>query len=261
MYNLSVLNIVAVIKFYKDGCSLRQVSKMTGVSRKSIRNILVNSGVEISTRLDQGLLTSKLIQYNSTYFDIIDSHEKAYWAGFMMADGSLFSNKKVVNLTLANKDRYHVVKFASIFNTKLNNLELAARCDVNCAYLYNSLCKLGIKPRKTYFDDLSIFNYINDRYINSFILGFFDGDGSAYVDKRKEFLIVYFHGRKAFLEKIKQILLCNLIINNNKIGPTKSIYRIGWSGQQAMKIMGWLYKDSPVKLERKYNIYKKYLNK
>ena len=45
------------------------------------------------------------------YFDKINTEEKAYWLGFLYADGSISSKEDKIELGLAEKDLHHIEKF------------------------------------------------------------------------------------------------------------------------------------------------------
>jgi intein-encoded DNA endonuclease-like protein len=192
----------------------------------------------------------------STWFDNVDSHLKAYWLGFIFADGSISKNKRQMEIDLAIKDVVHLEKFAEIFGIHVNDDSNRCRCRICNVYLCNRLIEIGILPNKCHLDNMSIFNNVPFEFINSFILGFMDGDGSIYRDKRREnYIIVDFAGRKSILKCIKDILITNLAVNDNKIVPHENIFTMDWSGRQAIKVLEWLYKDSPVRLERKFSRY------
>ena len=52
-----------------------------------------------------------MINYNRNIFNKIDSEEKAYWLGFIVADGYLNINKHMLRIKLGNRDRSHLIKF------------------------------------------------------------------------------------------------------------------------------------------------------
>lgn len=43
-----------------------------------------------------------------TYFENIDTEEKAYWLGFLYADGYVNANEDKIELCLAEKDFHHL---------------------------------------------------------------------------------------------------------------------------------------------------------
>jgi len=252
-YNI-VYNIREAVDLYDSGHSLRAISEIFGVSRKFIRKSIANVR-NIRSAKEQSFLTAQM-RNMSDWFDIIDSHLKAYWLGFVLADGNVASNLRSVEIDLAIKDVEHLNKFAEIFRIDVEKGENRCRCRICNVYLCNILDNIGIHPNKTYLNDASVFDKIPLKFANSFILGFMDGDGSIYLDNRKNnYIILDFTGSESILRNVRDILVSILRVNKNKVSPTKSVFRIQWSGKQAIKILNWLYKDSPVRLERKFNIY------
>ena len=59
-----------------------------------------------------------------TNFENIDNEEKAYWLGFLDADGSVGSKEDKIELGLAEKDLAHIEKFRDFM--KINN----NRCNI-----------------------------------------------------------------------------------------------------------------------------------
>ena len=96
---------------------------------------------------------------------------------------------------------------------------------------------------------------IKEEFFNSYILGYFDGDGSIYQNINGEFGI-NITGTKETLEWINNILN----ISNNleqKKETDKNIYYIRCGGtNKPYNIMKKLYEDCPIYLDRKFEIYK-----
>ncbi|MEK6885149.1 MAG: LAGLIDADG family homing endonuclease [Nanoarchaeota archaeon] len=145
---------------------------------------------------------------NYNFFDVIDSEEKAYWLGFIAADGTVPKvrepNSFCVNIRLANKDFHHLEKFKKNLNsnhivrtrkvTKVGlvngTFDVAEYCVYN-TQLAKSILNYNIRPkgsmRMPNLED-------NTRH---FIRGYFDGDGSfsfgekiqtSFVAESKQFL-------------------------------------------------------------------------
>ena len=53
-------------------------------------------------------MSAKNVLHN---FETIDTEEKAYWLGFLYADGSVSSNEDKIELGLAEQDMHHIEKF------------------------------------------------------------------------------------------------------------------------------------------------------
>lgn len=55
------------------------------------------------------------VNYDVHVFDTIDSEEKAYWLGFLMADGYVRSDSNVIGIELSYVDIDHMKKFKKIY--------------------------------------------------------------------------------------------------------------------------------------------------
>ena len=57
-----------------------------------------------------------MIEVNEKYFDIIDNEEKAYWLGYIYADG-YSAQKSPWFLCIQTIDKNHIEKFSNIIRT------------------------------------------------------------------------------------------------------------------------------------------------
>lgn len=131
--------------------------------------------------------TSRVYTLNETFFNKIDTDEKAYWLGFIAADGCVYEPKdnrqKILSIGLQNTDKDHLIKLANSLSSNKPVSEYTRSSDnrtyVNIQFSSNQLCndleKYGITPRKTYN---IIWPKINEELIPAYIRGYFDGDGS-----------------------------------------------------------------------------------
>lgn len=241
---------------YNNGYSLRYISRLLRIPRKNIRQLITKSSL-IRTAGNQMFLNAFINNKKARWFDKVDSHLKAYWLGFIYADGSLASNKRYIEISLSINDIHHLEKFAKIFGVNVTHDSYRCRCWVCNVYLCYRLISLGVLPNKTYIDSIEIFSNIPQEFINSFILGFMDGDGSVFTGKKhKNYIRMEFCGKEGDLLYIRDLFVNYLYVNSNKVRPSKSVFSVAWSGNQAFKVLDWLYKDSPIKLDRKYEVYK-----
>lgn len=212
--------------------------------------------------------------YNRGFFENIDTEEKSYWLGFILADGNISKNSNRMHITLARKDAKHLTKFCDIFKKILEEFEhegfshggkiktkvlYSSRCSICSRKMWNDLYEKGIYPNKTYIDDVKIFKSIPNNLLNHFIRGFFDGDGSiSRMNKKDKYNVYQFHivGNEKILNLVSDILSKKCGINKIRVFSDTSIHRMYCAGNyQLVAIREWLYKDANVYLERKRDIF------
>lgn len=139
--------------------------------------------------IKQVIMPSKNKKYKCdvTFFNNIDTEEKAYWLGFLMADGYMNKEKNRFGIMLKKDDINHLIKFnkslkstypikTKQYNDKRGFISKSCFIRINSSYMYNKLLKNNIYPKKTGLENIP--NNIPYVLLRHFIRGFFDGDGS-----------------------------------------------------------------------------------
>lgn len=200
---------------------------------------------------------------NDHYFENIDSKEKAYWLGFLYADG--YNNGKEIEFCLKEKDKYAIEFFKEAISSKhkiskksikLNeNIFIAYRISIKSHVMASDLIKWECLPRKS----LCIkFPPISKNLYSHFIRGFFDGDGCIYENKNGKIMASFCSGSKVFLDELSNILkLNNIFVGKIKKDSRYNLYSFTVSLKTISFFLHFLYKDSTRKtrLERKYSFY------
>lgn len=254
---LSKEELNKALQMYEEGKSLREVSEHLGYSRGAITKILKENGVVIRSTKE----TSRMYTHNFRYFNEIDTEEKAYWLGFIYADGFIESKRKhgeqKMGITLSSKDKAHLEKFKSSIGATNPILDYVGSgfgpTSVFSKILLTSqdtvedLKKHGVVEQKTF---KTTFPKIEEELIPHFIRGYFDGDGtiSVYEDSFK----FGFSGSLDFLTSIKSFFS----ESEAKVLQDKNIYcfKIGGT-HKACSMLHTIYKDASIFLDRKYSLY------
>lgn len=215
------------------------------------------------------------------FFQEIDTEDKAYWLGFMYADGYVTKRIKGVSfnveLCLQGDDLSHLYKFKNslksnciprIKKTRCNGKEYKAyRFAISRRKMYEDLVAKGCAERKSLILEFPKYNiFKNNELIRHFIRGYVDGDGtvSSYTDakhpnrKPRKFFGVL--GTKIFLEGILEYFdSMNIDYGKHSIykgtGSKKNIFYISKTNIKAFNIVNFLYSDCNIYLDRKYNKY------
>lgn len=218
-------------------------------------------------------------EYDRDYFKNIDTEEKAYWLGFITADGNIQDNRKTENksnavslrIRLSVKDKIHLELFNKHLKSNKNitypknygvygdNPELCM-LEFNSKQIVDDLKNKGITSNKTTKE--TPYKQINRNFIKDYIRGIFDGDGSIYYNPKnkkgnKEWSIF---SSMEMCEFIKDYLSSELDIKFNKITSDhrcEELLRLRTcSGKNIEKIYNHLYYKDCISLKRKENIIK-----
>lgn len=223
--------------------------------------------------------TEVLKTYDEHVFDSIDTEEKAYWLGFIYADGYISSDplngisRYHFELQLSIKDKDHLKKFADFIgykkelkdkNTHCNTGEYnSSRLIISNKHLWETLNNYGCTPRKSLtleFPDESIFK--DKSLIRHFIRGYFDGDGTLgiYTCNVKEYIygkaMCSVLGTENVLSRICSFLQFPKNISNagSKLHPCKA-FKLSYATKEAFAVSYILYSKSTVYMKRKYEKY------
>ena len=60
--------------------------------------------------------------YNRHVFDTIDTPEKAYWLGFIVADGYLNIDRRMLRIKLGNIDKSHLIKYIEFLGGDIEDM-------------------------------------------------------------------------------------------------------------------------------------------
>lgn len=255
-----------MIELYKNGLSSIQISEIFNGSPSGIAYLIKKQIGELRSNKEN----SRVYTYDINYFQNIDSTEKAYWLGFIYADGYVKKNGKgkMFGLTLSIEDKEHLEKFSTALNynypIKTYNPTKGAysskkycRIQIFGDEIYNSLVKHGVLENKTLI--LKPPN-INKKFYRYFIRGYYDGDGCiTYNSKDHKTFKIKILGTKEILKFIIDYIESNDIASITKFYKrrnTDKVLSIEMGGNyQVYKFLELTYEDSFVCLKRKHMKY------
>ena len=190
---------------------------------------------------------------DTSVFDSIDTEEKAYWLGFLTADGNLCGNLLQVDLMLSDKG--HLEKLRGFLGSDHPVLEratpyLQARLAISNERLASALrdLNLGFGNDKTH--DARPWSGPNN-LLSHYWRGVIDGDGSLYISSKKWNLA---------LQGTPSICSAFSVWAQNLSSNSKGVVRLGhgdvwcvrYSGDlSATSIIRGLYEHATVSLDRK----------
>lgn len=248
------LDELDVVKTYKE-TNLDFCKKKFHIGPNKLKEILKKYNIPLKTSRELAKY-----KYDENYFELIDTEEKAYWLGFICADGFLSSTRKHVIIELNKNDFHHLEKFRDCVsgNQQIHFYKQKLGETVRIEFsgnMYYSLTKMGLTSNKSY-DLILPTKYIPDNLIRHFIRGFFDGDGSIHFDSYKDRYRISFTGLENVLNELKSILKIDVKLSMDK--RTKSTYYLVINKEENIKrVLCYMYEDSNIYLDRKYKLYEK----
>lgn len=238
-------------KYVSDHLSSTRIGELCGVTRQTVLSALREHGIAIRNR------TSKLAPYND-FFEVIDTEEKAYWLGFITADGNIHKTNPTLQINLSQQDKNHLEKFCVLIRRDIKPLKVAGDISKMCYTFLSStkmkidLANKGVVPAKTDIDQSPIFNNVPEYLRCHFIRGLFDGDGSLALMQKKTLFIFSIAGEINLLKTVKAYIQNEVGINDTQLDEYHRYAVIRWGGKtQVTAICKWLYDDCSVYLERK----------
>ena len=253
--------IQEMIKLYEeDNLSLSKIANKFNVSRGVISRVFKENTDKVTIR-------QRTHKYKADYnkFENIDSAEKAYWLGFLAADGCVYTreNNASIIINIHNKDKEHLEKFKKFMNSNAEIIEHIqndgfsnntpmVKFVLNSKKMAQDLIDKGVVQRKSL-----ILNKpkINEEFYLPYILGYFDGDGALYQSKTNKEFYFSLQGTKEILEWILKTLDITLKLEK-RINDNKNSYYIRCGGlNKPYNLLNKLYNSVNVHLNRKFEIY------
>ncbi len=134
--------------------------------------------------LDKMNVLNKNPNIKLNYFEKINTLDKAYWLGFIYADGNISKNLNYFEFKLGIKDKASVLKLAGDIGLDLERVKIKSsrngkklvKLRIYSIKIVRDLLQNGVVPNKS---KIIMYPNFNNRKLElTFLLGFFDGDGT-----------------------------------------------------------------------------------
>lgn len=248
-------------EFQTTSISLTEMGKREKVDRRTLSKHFKELGIEIINKQNRS-------KFNEYIFDSIDTEEKAYWLGFIFADGYISSSPMRKNtksiyqfeLSLGLKDLNHLEKFRNFVKYEKPLIVDCYRCRFTVAnkHFWETLNNYGCTPKKS----LTLqFPNIPEELVRHFIRGYFDGDGciTRHVNVNTVSPHIEVLGTKNVLENIIKYSNTEPKIKHDQRHSEETFF-LSWNKEQGIKFINYLYNNCSVYLDRKYELYQFFRN-
>lgn len=267
-----------IINRYTSGESSVKISNCFNVCPQTIAKILSENNVIMRNKSE----AARKYSIVEDFFDSIDTQEKAYFLGYLYADGC--NSGKHISLNLSEKDKDMLYRLNMLvhpvgkplykghqrtitFKNKKTGCvtKVNYHLNIQSEHISDVLTRHGCTPRKTTTLQFPS-NSVPKELISHFIRGYFDGDGSISIYGRRDSYI------QGYISIVSSIYFCNSLkdIVYNTLEIKSKTRNRGYADNKVVefritntnhviKFLEWIYKDSTIHLNRKYEIFQKLL--
>lgn len=268
-----------IIDKYEEGTSVLQLSKLFPYKYDVLHRVIREHGVDIRGND----FNSRKYTYNTNFFDVIDNEIKAYWLGFIYADGYVTKrgNTFQLGIALAKVDKNHLEKFKEAIDSDIEIHDYIqdsaykkgteySRIIVSNNHLCEQLMAKGVYRKKTEKITFPSSDILPDHLVSHFVRGYYDGDGCLTGVEHPERPVRVFQvkilGTKEFLTGLNIVFNKAFLSNGLKEkefklrkrwkDSEKNNYTLEIGGKrQVSAILEYMYNDYTVCLSRKENGY------
>ena len=252
-----------IIQDYLNNIERTKIKEKYNISFSQIYRILEKNNIKRKNQSD----SKRKYFFDDTYFENINTEEKAYWLGYMYADGCVRINKRDNNkiLNLSSIDKEHIEKFTKSLSSNLkiqkskNVGSFSKNNSIYSVSIYSSklvddLIKKGCVLNKTFQLKFPTEEQVPNHLIPHFIRGYFDGDGSISILKHNGNGFIDISGIHNFLIEINNFLNLekNKYLYKDK-RKTTDCWSIKFSSKKTIYLFyDKIYKNSNIFLDRKF---------
>lgn len=257
-------------QYYNEKLSQQSIAKSMDCSVNIIAKTMKKNNLKTRNDREQALK----YRVDENYFECIDDEHKAYWLGFMYADGFISNKRKQnsykIGMSLSECDKEILDKFNKDLNSNYPLKRYTPKTEYNSKNYYRLLISSN-KLAEDLIDKGCITNktkvlcFPNERqvpskFIKDFIRGYNDGDGCITIPNNSPKIKIT--GTLEVIQGIQKYFNIEHLKLYQRY-PERNInnYSLDIGGRkQVVHILNHLYENSTIYLERKHKKYLDVLN-
>lgn len=255
----------SVLSLYQEGFSTKSIAEKQRIPYQKVCSAIKRSGL-MRSAYDQ---IYKIHKIKDDFFEKIDCEEKAYFVGFIYADGYLYKRSNRLSISLQNRDIYILERLRKLLKS---DVPINPEANKNCSRInfynkkmYEDLEHKGLHQNKSFTIQFPSSDIIPNHLMRHFIRGYFDGDGSVCTYKQSAYnsLRGYysFVGNENFIKDLDAFL--SLHIFGHRTLSSKSncprCFNISCGSKRGIKeFYDFIYHESSIFLTRKKEKFENY---
>lgn len=242
------------------------IRKKYKIGFKYFKKILREFNIKEETRLVD-YSNHRIYSCDFDFFKIVDNEEKAYTLGLLASDGHIKHTKTRHDIMLCLTDLELIEKIKTCLKSnhpiksfkRSEKHQIQNKIHIQSVEMVHDLEKFNLTGNKTFRTHIP--KEIPENLVKHFIRGYFDGDGSIWLDKRRRGLgaVTITSSSLLVLQQIENHLKENNILRKHKsyIEPGHgNCYAIRTSKREEMVLfLSYLYDNANIFMERKKQSY------
>lgn len=225
----------------------------------------------------------RLYTLDETFFEVINNEYKAYWLGFLYADGYV-SKRKAGQDVFGIKCSINLLEHLTQFNNSIGSNKPIGEYTSGSGYnkgknfiqliiisskMVNDLEKLGCVSNKSLILKFPTKEQVPENLNSHFLRGYFDGDGSVFMsegtngktDVKYPRINVQLCGTFEFLDVVRSMFNLENCIYKEKRKESNTWKFTLAGNKRCLEFYNFIYNDSHIKLLYKYNIFEENIKK
>lgn len=181
-----------LVEMYENGDSTIKIAEVFNCAVGTINKRLKKLGVKMKSNKEYRTKYS----FDHNFFETIDTEEKAYWLGFMYADGNVRKHRNQSVIQIKVNDQEIIEKFIKSINGNMsvsyytNQIgKTISAIHLTSDKMFDDLIKQGCIPNKSLVLTFPSKHQVPENLMNHFIRGYFDGDGSISYGIRERYSV------------------------------------------------------------------------
>lgn len=164
-----------VAGMYEIGISCTDIGRQLNMSHTTVLKYVRQHGIEV-----RPANSKRKVEIDDHFFDVIDTEEKAYWLGFITADGNVSGNR--IGIGLQARDKEHLLKWLKTIGAhwgyclveSMRGKSHQFSVKINSPQMVSALSVLGVFENKSHNVHPATVRCDLQRH---YWRGVFDGDG------------------------------------------------------------------------------------
>lgn len=239
---------IEMCRMYSNGYATKEIAQKYSCSTQTVIKALHDRNIHVNDCRERVV---RKYAIDELYFQEINTDKKAYFLGFIAADGMVQAMPKVgytmrikiqkPDIEILQELRKEMKANYPINTEKTKYGQDCVTFRVHSATMVEDLIKHGIVPRKSW--GMQPPATVPNKMIHHYIRGLFDGDGSVlFPFKDRNDIKVCFSGNITIMEWLRDLLTKECGVTKNKVCCRDNGFTtLSYTGANAIKIRDYMY--------------------